>query len=188
MPQGDLKQGLTAPATLAAVIFDRDGVLNVDHGYVGQVERLEWTQGARRAVARLNAQGTLAIVATNQSGVARGYFDMAAVEAVHAAMAADLAVEGGRLDAVFVCPFHEDGVVAEYRVADHPDRKPNPGMVLNALARFDLDPDAVILVGDKASDLEAAQRAGVRGVLFEGGDLERFLETLGILASPGNNR
>ncbi|MBS0411358.1 MAG: HAD family hydrolase [Proteobacteria bacterium] len=165
-----------------AVIFDRDGVLNVDHGYVGQVERLEWTPGARRAVARLNAQGCLVIVATNQSGVARGYFDMAAVEAVHAAMAADLEAEGGRMDAIFVCPFHEDAVSPEYRVADHPDRKPNPGMVLSALARFGLDPGSVILVGDKASDLEAARRGGVQGVLFEGGDLERFLEVLGVLA------
>jgi D-glycero-D-manno-heptose 1,7-bisphosphate phosphatase len=164
---------------LAAVIFDRDGVLNIDHGYVGQVDRLEWTPGARRAVARLNAQGTLAIVATNQSGVARGLFDLAAVAAVHAAMAADLAAQGGRLDAIYVCPFHEDGVVAEYRVADHPDRKPNPGMVLRALADFRLDPAQVLLVGDKPSDLEAARRGGVRGVLFEGGDLEGFLADLG---------
>ena len=119
MPKGgsDDRSETARTPPVRAVIFDRDGVLNVDHGYVGQVERLEWTPGARTAVARLNAQGTLAIVATNQSGVARGYFDMAAVEAVHAAMAADLAAEGGRLDAIYVCPFHEDGEVAAFRVA-----------------------------------------------------------------------
>jgi len=174
------------PKALAAVIFDRDGVLNVDHGYVGQVERLEWIAGARRAVARLNAAGLKVIVATNQSGVARGYFDMAAVEAVHAAMRADLARDGGRLDAIYVCPFHETAVSAEYRVADHPDRKPNPGMVLKAMADFGLDATQVVLVGDKASDLEAAHRAGVRGLKFEGGDLERFLERAGVLEARNN--
>ena len=84
------------PEALAAVIFDRDGVLNVDHGYVGEVERLEWIPGARRAVARLSAAGVKVIVATNQSGVARGYFDMGAVDALHDAMRAALAAEGGR--------------------------------------------------------------------------------------------
>lgn len=167
-------------AKVSAVILDRDGVLNVDHGYVGSVERLEWIAGARRAVARLNAAGVLAIVATNQSGVARGYFDMAAVDALHAAMAADLAADGARLDAIYVCPFHEDAVVEAFRAADHPDRKPNPGMILAALADFSLDPAAVILVGDKQSDLEAARRAGVRGELFGGGDLEAFLDGLGV--------
>ena len=174
------------PEALAAVIFDRDGVLNVDHGYVGQMERLEWIPGARRAVARLTAAGVKVIVATNQSGVGRGYFDMAAVDALHDAMRAALAAEGGRLDAIYVCPFHEDAVSAEYRIADHPDRKPNPGMVLEALADFGLDADRVVLVGDKGSDLEAARRASVRGLLFEGGDLERFLESEGVL-EPRNN-
>lgn len=169
------------PEALAAVIFDRDGVLNVDHGYVGQVERLEWIPGARRAVARLTAAGAKVIVATNQSGVARGYFDLAAVETLHTAMRADLAADGGRLDAVYVCPFHEDAVSTDYRVADHPDRKPNPGMVLKALADFGLDAAQVVLVGDRDSDIEAARRAGVRGVKFEGGDLELFLEGQGIL-------
>ncbi len=175
------KHGQVGVAPLRAVIFDRDGVLNVDHGYVATVGRLEWIPGARRAVARLNAAGVLALVATNQSGVARGYFDMAAVEALHAAMAADLAADGAHLEAVYVCPFHQDAVIPAYRVADHPDRKPNPGMILAALADFRLDPAAVIVVGDKPSDLEAARRAGVRGVLFEGGDLEAFLQGLGVL-------
>ncbi|HEX7759001.1 MAG TPA: HAD family hydrolase [Caulobacteraceae bacterium] len=171
---------MEAATEVRAVILDRDGVLNVDHGYVGSVDRLEWIPGARRTVARLNAAGVLAIVATNQSGVARGYFDMAAVDALHAAMAADLAADGARLDAIYVCPFHEDAVVEAFRAADHPDRKPNPGMILAALADFSLEPAAVILVGDKQSDLEAARRAGVRGLLFEGGDLEAFLDGLGV--------
>jgi D-glycero-D-manno-heptose 1,7-bisphosphate phosphatase len=176
---GDVEVGFMATAAKArrpAVIFDRDGVLNVDHGYVGQVERFEWVDGARRAVARLNAAGAAVVVATNQSGVARGYFSEGDVDAVHAAMQADLARDGGRIDAFYVCPFHPDAVDASYAHPDHPDRKPNPGMVLRAIADLALDPEATVLVGDKESDLEAARRAGVRGLLFPGGNLEAFLE------------
>jgi D-glycero-D-manno-heptose 1,7-bisphosphate phosphatase len=168
----------------AGVIFDRDGVLNVDHGYVGEVERLEWVAGARRAVRRLNEAGVATAVATNQSGVARGYFDMAAVDRVHEAMRADLAVEGAWLDAIYVCPFLAGAAVVEYAHPDHPDRKPNPGMVLRALAELDLDPARTIVIGDKPSDLEAARRAGVAGALFPGGDLDAFVLGLGLGHSP----
>jgi D-glycero-D-manno-heptose 1,7-bisphosphate phosphatase len=158
-----------------AVIFDRDGVLNVDHGYVGEVERLEWTPGAKRAVRRLNAAGVLVIVATNQSGVARGYFTLADVERLHATMQAQLAAEDAHIDAIYVCPYHETAKDPAFAHADHPDRKPNPGMILRAMADFDLDPARVVLVGDKPGDLEAARRAGIEGLLFEGDDLEAFL-------------
>ncbi len=167
------------------VIFDRDGVLNIDHGYVGQVERLEWTPGARRAVRHLNAAGIAVAVATNQSGVARGYFDLAAVERVHAAMRADLAAEGAWIDAIYVCPFLARAASPAFAHPDHPDRKPNPGMVLKAIADLTLDPARTLLIGDKASDLEAARRAGVAGVLFTGGDLEAFILRLGL---PGQDR
>ena len=162
----------------AAVILDRDGVLNVDHGYVGDVSRLDWIAGARRAVRRWNDDGVLVIVATNQSGVARGYFDEAAVERLHAAMAADLAADGAHIDAFYVCPFHPEASVEAYRHPGHPDRKPNPGMILRALKDFAIDPTDAVMVGDKASDLEAARRAGVHGVLFPGGDLANFADAL----------
>ena len=161
------------------VIVDRDGVLNVDHGYVSEVERLEWIPGARRAVRRLNEAGIAVAVVTNQSGVARGYFDLAAVERVHEAMRADLAVEGAWLDAIYVCPFVAGAAVAEYAHPDHPDRKPNPGMILRALAELDLDPGQTLVIGDNPSDLEAARRAGVAGTLFPGGDLDAFIRDLG---------
>jgi D-glycero-D-manno-heptose 1,7-bisphosphate phosphatase len=163
------------------VIFDRDGVLNVDRGYVGEVERLEWMPGARRAVRRLNEAGFATAVVTNQSGVARGYFDLAAVERLHEAMRADLAVEGAWLDAIYVCPFLPGATVAEYAHPDHPDRKPNPGMILKALAELDLDPDRTLVIGDKPSDVEAARRAGVAGALFPGGDLDAFIQELDLL-------
>lgn len=162
----------------SGVIFDRDGVLIVDHGYVGEVERIEWMAGAREAVAALNAAGVAVAVATNQSGVARGMFGEAAVAAVHAAMAEQLAAAGGRIDAVYVCPFLPDAPVARWAHPDHPDRKPNPGMVLKALADLGLDPARTLVVGDKARDLEAGARAGVAGALFAGGDLLAFLRDL----------
>ncbi|MGI9168614.1 MAG: D-glycero-alpha-D-manno-heptose-1,7-bisphosphate 7-phosphatase [Caulobacteraceae bacterium] len=159
----------------AAVIFDRDGVLNVDHGYVGDPARLEWAPGARRAVARLNGEGVLVIVATNQSGVARGYFDQSAVEGLHAVMQAQLAADGAHIDAFYICPYHAEASAPAWRHPDHPDRKPNPGMILRALADWSIDPARALMVGDKESDLEAARRAGIAGALFPGGDLDEFL-------------
>jgi D-glycero-D-manno-heptose 1,7-bisphosphate phosphatase len=164
----------------AAVILDRDGVLNVDHGYVGEVARLEWIPGAKAAVKRLNDAGLVVIVATNQSGVARGLFDMAAVGAVHGAMADDLAADGARIDAFYVCPFLPDAPVAAFAHPDHPDRKPNPGMILRALADWKIDPARALVIGDKDRDLEAGRRAGVAGALFPGGDLDAFIAGLAL--------
>lgn len=163
---------------LQAVIFDRDGVLNRDLGYVGDPARLEWMPGAMAAVARLNRAAILALVATNQSGVARGYFAIEAVEAVHAAMQADLAAIGARIDRFYVCPFHAEAAEARWRHPDHPDRKPNPGMILAAMSDFTLDPSRVALIGDADRDLEAARRAGISGHRYDGGDLDVLVERL----------
>ena len=95
-----LKGLMSKGAPKAAVFLDRDGVLNVDHGYVGEVERLEWVAGARRAVRRLNDAHLLVMVVTNQSGVARGLFDLAAVEAIHAQPANVTQVTGAARPAV----------------------------------------------------------------------------------------
>ena len=162
----------------AAAILDRDGVLNVDLGYVGDLERLEWIPGAIAAVRRLNDADLLVIVATNQSGVARGLFTLAEVEAIHERMRSDLASAGARIDAFYVCPFLPDAPVVAFAHDDHPDRKPNPGMILKALADWDIDPARAILIGDNERDLEAARRAGVKGVLFKGGDLDAFVAGL----------
>jgi D-glycero-D-manno-heptose 1,7-bisphosphate phosphatase len=163
------------PSRRRAVIFDRDGVLNVDHNYVSEPEKLEWIPGAMRAVRRCNEAGVLAIVATNQSGIGRGYYDEAAMHALHEQMKADLAAEGAWIDAIYWCPFHPEAVSEALRHPDHPDRKPNPGMILQALAEWNLDPADVLLIGDKETDMEAARRARVAGHLFSGGNLEAFV-------------
>ena len=165
-------------------ILDRDGVLNLDLGYAHRPDQLVLVDGAAKAVRRLNDAGWAVAAITNQSGVARGLFDEAQIGLFHAAMDAALAASGARIDAWYYCPFHPDAVVPAYRHADHPDRKPNPGMVLRALADFAMPPERAFLVGDQASDIEAARRAGVRGYLFEGGDLDAFVaEVLADFAS-----
>ena len=166
---------MTSSSPLRAVFLDRDGVLNVDHGYVHDPAALEWIAGAPEAVAAMTRAGLKVIVVTNQSGIGRGYFDEPAMDRFHAAMQAALARVGGRIDAFYFAPHHRDATTDAYRVADHPDRKPNPGMILRGLADFGLRPDEVVLIGDKDTDVEAARRAGVEGLLFPGGDLQDFV-------------
>jgi D-glycero-D-manno-heptose 1,7-bisphosphate phosphatase len=160
----------------SAALLDRDGVLNIDRGFTHRPEDLVFIPGAVRAVRRLNLAGRRVIVITNQAGVARGLYDEAAVDRFHAAMNAALALEGARIDAFYYCPFHPEATIAAYRHPDHPDRKPNPGMVLRALSDFEVSPTRAFLIGDRASDIQAATAAGVRGYLYLEGDLERFVE------------
>jgi len=149
-----------------AAFLDRDGVINVDEGYVFRPEALRFTPTAASGIRLLNAAGLLVIVATNQSGVARGLYGTAEVEAFHAHMAAALAVEGARIDAFYYSPYHRDGSVAEY-ARDHEDRKPGPGMLLRAIREWNVDPAGSFMIGDKASDMAAASRAGIPGHLVE---------------------
>ena len=166
-----------------ALFLDRDGVLNEDRGYVARWEDFRWIPGAKDAVAAFNRAGWLVIVVTNQSGIGRGYYTEAAMHDLHARMAEDLAAAGGRIDAVYFAPHHPEAAVESYRRPDPPDRKPNPGMILQALSEWPIDRERSVLVGDKPSDMEAAARAGVRGLLFTGGDLRRFLLDEALLLS-----
>lgn len=166
-----------------AIFFDRDGVLNEDDGYVYEIARLKWIDGAREAVKAANDAGYLVFVVTNQSGVARGFFEEQHVQALHAWMAADLATIGARVDAFEYCPYHPDAVIERYRKVS-PRRKPAPGMITDLLERFPVDPGRSILIGDKPSDLEAARAAGVRGILFPGGNLAHLVKSA---LQPRNN-
>ena len=161
---------------VSAALLDRDGVLNVDRGYTHRPEDLVFVPGAIDAVRRLNRSGRRVIVVTNQAGVAQGLYDEAAVDRFHAAMSTALEAEGARIDAFYYCPFHPQARVEAYRHADHPDRKPNPGMVLRALRDFGVAPASAFLIGDRDSDVQAAASAGVRGYLFSSGDLDRFVQ------------
>jgi D-glycero-D-manno-heptose 1,7-bisphosphate phosphatase len=161
-----------------AVVFDRDGVLNEDTGYTHRPDQLVWRTGAREAIRMLNDRGYYVFVATNQAGVARGLYDEAAISAFHAHMQEQLAEAGAHIDAFYHCPFHPEGSVAQYRVADHPDRKPNPGMILRAIGEWPVDRTRSFLIGDRQSDIEAAERAGLPGHLYEGGSLADLVAKL----------
>lgn len=164
-----------SPPLKPALFLDRDGVLNEDRGFVHRWEDFVWVEGAREVVAAFNRAGWLVIVVTNQSGVGRGYYSEADVHILHERMREDLATVGAHIDAFYHAPQHPEASTPAYRHPDPPLRKPNPGMILQALQDWPIDRDASFLVGDKPSDLEAALRAGIRGVLFEGGDLKAFL-------------
>jgi len=166
-----------------ALFLDRDGVLNEDRGFVARWEDFQWIPGAKEAVAAFNRAGWLVIVVTNQSGIGRGYYTEEAMHALHARMSEDLAAAGGHIDAVYFAPHHPEAAVEGYRRPDPPDRKPNPGMILTALSEWPIDRERSVLVGDKPSDMEAAARAGIRGLLFTGGDLRRFLLDEAVLLS-----
>lgn len=159
-----------------ALFLDRDGVLNEDVGYLHQVSGLRWVEGAKATVAAFNAAGWLVFVVTNQGGVGLGLYDESHIAELHAAMADGLAEAGGRIDAFYHSPWHPEAVVEVWRHPDHPDRKPNPGMLLRAMAEWPVDAARSFLIGDRDSDVEAARRAGVAGFKFEGGDLLAFAE------------
>jgi D,D-heptose 1,7-bisphosphate phosphatase len=159
-----------------AVFLDRDGVLNDDVGYAHRPDQITWTRGALAAVKALNDAGCYVFVITNQAGVARGYYPLAQVDVLHGWMAGEMAAHGAHIDAYAYCPFHEEGVVAEFKRASD-RRKPAPGMVLDLLEDWPILKDASFLVGDKALDLDTAKAAGIASHHFTGGDLEAFVKS-----------
>ena len=166
-----------------ALFLDRDGVINVDHGYVGSRDRFEWMPGAREAIRYATEAGWLVFIVTNQSGVARGFYTEDAVRNLLAWIAEECRLAGGRIDDFRYCPFHPDATVEAYR-RDSDWRKPAPGMLLDLMRAWDLQPNHCAMIGDQLTDMAAAERAGLLGHLFPGGDLLAFVRT--VLDQPAN--
>ena len=164
-----------------ALFLDRDGVINHDHGYVGTPDRFHFVDGALDAIAAATRAGWHVFVVTNQSGIGRGFYDEPAFQALMRWVLDKVLAAGGTIDDVRYCPHHPDATIAEYR-RQSDWRKPAPGMILDLLIRWQLDPAQCVLVGDQPSDLAAAAAAGMPGVLFQGGDLRDTI--LPLLASP----
>ncbi len=158
-----------------AVFFDRDGVLNEDVAYLYKIADLRWVEGAREAVAYLTQLGYKIFIVTNQSGIARGYYTVDEMQQLHEYMQREIAADGGKIEKIYYCPHHPEGSVAEYACTCD-CRKPKPGMILNALAEYDIDKEQSFLIGDSKRDVEAAEAAGIKGYLFTGGSLLDFVK------------
>lgn len=146
-----------------ALFLDRDGVIVEEVHYLHKVKDVSLIDGASSLIAKANAQDIPVIIVTNQSGLARQMFDWDDFDAVQQRMLDLLKAETGAfVDAVYACPFHKSGH-PPFQHPDHEARKPNPGMILRALNHFAIDKDKAWIIGDKAGDLQAGQKAGLGG-------------------------
>ncbi|MGN6576023.1 MAG: HAD-IIIA family hydrolase [Nocardioides sp.] len=182
-----IDQGLTTllPAVLTSrcgVLLDRDGTIIEDAGYVGSVERVKFIDGSVEAIAALNAAGIPVAVVTNQAGVARGYYGLEDVDAVHAHIVRELAGAGAHVDKWLFCPYHPDGVVDAF-ARTSADRKPNPGMAVAAAQALGLDLSNSWVVGDSAVDVALARAVGARPLLVGGPSDDPDVESVADLAA-----
>src|SRR5215470_14039695 len=164
--QGIWCQILRHPAPERPALFlDRDGAIVEDRDYLRRVDDIVVIPRAAEVIAAANEQSVPVIIVTNQSGIGRGHYGWAEFKSVQDAIVASLAVEGARIGAVYACAHHPEG---EGFLAhpNHPSRKPNPGMLLQAASDLALDLKSSWLVGDKAADIDAAKRASIAGALL----------------------
>jgi len=143
-----------------AIFLDRDGTINLDHGYVHLSDEFQFIDGVIDALVKLKKMGYLLVLVTNQSGIARGLFSEEAFMHLTEWMDWSLADRGVDLDGIYFCPHHPEAVIEEYR-QDCECRKPKAGMFLEAMAQLDIDMSASYMVGDKKEDMMAATSAGV---------------------------
>jgi D-glycero-D-manno-heptose 1,7-bisphosphate phosphatase len=151
-----------------AVFIDRDGTLAHEVGYINHVSRFRLYPFAVDAVRLINRSGWLAILVTNQAGVARGYFPESLVDQVHALLRAALTAGDAHLDGIYYCPHHPSVGAAPYR-RECDCRKPRPGLLNKAAAELGIDLARSFMIGDRMIDLETAWNAGARGILVKTG-------------------
>lgn len=144
-----------------AVFLDRDGVINIDHGYTHTIEEFEFYEGVFAACRRFQSLGYIIVVVTNQAGIARGYYTESDFETLTDWMLGQFKEQGVDISGVYHCPHHATEGFGEYKVACD-CRKPEPGMLLAAAAELDIDLSASLIVGDKESDIEAGRNAGLK--------------------------
>ncbi len=148
-----------------AIFMDRDGTVSYEVGYVNHLDRYAIMPGTAEAIAKINASGFLAVVITNQAGVARGYFKEELIGRVHEKLKRLLAVKGAHLDGIYYCPHHPDVGDPPYRQRCT-CRKPEPGMIITAQKDLNIDLSASYIIGDSIKDIETGINAGVKGILL----------------------
>lgn len=170
---------LTQAQARKAVFLDRDGVINVDHGYVYQPEAFEFIDGVFEACRHLQSLGYLLIVVTNQSGIARGFYSEQDFQHLTRWMIERFAAEHIEITAVYHCPHHPSAGHAMHRL-DCACRKPAPGMLLQAIREHGIDPARSIMVGDKQADMQAGRAAGVGRCYLIDPDSKGHIDAKGI--------
>jgi len=148
-----------------ALFLDRDGVINEDSGYTHRIEDFRFMPGIFELCRHAHAAGRLLVVVTNQAGIGRGYYDEATYQVLTRWMQARFAEQGAPLARVYHCPYHPQEAIGAFR-QDSPMRKPHPGMLLQARDEFGIDMAGSVMLGDKWSDIQAGQRAGVGTTLL----------------------
>ena len=156
-----------------ALFLDRDGVINVERNYAIRIEDFEFIEGIFELCLEFQTRGYLIFVITNQSGIARGYYEERDFQILTSWMLAEFKARGIQIQRVYHCPHHPDFG------GDCECRKPNPGMIFQARDEFDLDLNQSILIGDKESDLQAGRNAGIaRNIFFKGNDISTQISLL----------
>ncbi len=143
-----------------ALFLDRDGVINVDYGYVHSRERFHFTDGIFELARTASARGYLIVVVTNQAGIGRGLYGEAEFYSLTDWMCSHFLKQNVKIDRVYFSPYHPTAGIGRYQ-QDHVSRKPRPGMLIQAQRELKIDMTASILIGDKCSDIEAGSAAGV---------------------------
>ncbi len=156
------------------IIFDRDGTLIEDVGYPFKPQDLQWKPGALELLGWLNKNGILVAIATNQSGVARGYFTLDQVGLFHELMLKDVKTAGGDIAMIKICPHLISSLIPEYSV-DCLCRKPGSGMIKSILNDLNIQPSKALMIGDRSTDITAGCASGVASYLFGGENLKEFV-------------
>ena len=151
---------MTLPTSNKALFLDRDGVVNHEVGYLSRAEDVRWMDGIIPLCLTAQSLGYKLVVVTNQSGIARGLYTEQDFQTLMSFMRSVLSRDGVTLDAVYHCPYHPREGIGEYK-REHEDRKPSPGMLRRAARDLSLDLTQSILVGDRCSDIAAANAAGL---------------------------
>jgi D-glycero-D-manno-heptose 1,7-bisphosphate phosphatase len=163
---GDAPQAPHRPGR-EALFLDRDGVINVDKTYVAHQSDFEWCPGIFRLTRVAADRGIPIVVITNQSGIGKGYYTQADFDHLNAWMCAEFAACGTPISAVYHCPYHPEAIIPALR-ADHPWRKPAPGMLLAAARDLNLDLTRSVMIGDQWNDMIASARAGIGTAVLVG--------------------